>query len=271
MSSLHGLPVFDDEFLPRDTPTESAFGGRLQTFEVHNNDAKVNTDLARFMLSEKTRFGNLVRKKLSNGPQKTQLCAKVQQLKPHRGEEDGSTDDERIEIYTNSLMTPLLNDGMSDDTYWTMLVKFLIVLAKFASSGSGRILGKIIKLDVKFARYRPVNGSSYLPLPVKIANCRGLLNIRNHYDQNFFKYCYVAAYHFHNNISLELYGRKFNTGRTSPDTYSNLEQPLVDFEMPKGFDDMKEFESLNNVQVNVYGYEKGQLYPLRVSNYESFL
>ena len=133
MSFLHGLPVFGDEFLPRDTPTESAFGGRLQTFEVvNNNDAEVNTDLARFMLAEKTRIGNLVREKISNGPHKIQFCAKVQLLKPHRGEEDGSTDDERIEIYTNSLMTPVLNDGMSDETYWTMVDKMLTVLATFA-------------------------------------------------------------------------------------------------------------------------------------------
>ena len=132
--SLHGLPVFGEEFLPRDTPTESAFGGRLQTFEVvHNNDAEENTDLARFMLAEKTRIGNLVREKLSNGPHKNQFCVKVQLLKPHRGEEDGSTDDERIEIYTNSLVTPVLNDGMSDETYWTMVDKMLTVLATFAS------------------------------------------------------------------------------------------------------------------------------------------
>ena len=270
MSSLHGLPVFGDEFLRKDTPTESAFGGRLQTFEVvNNNDAEVNTDLARFISAEKTRIGNLVRDKLSNGPHKIQFYAKIQLLKPHRGEEDGSTDDERIEIYTNSLMTPVLNDGMSDETYQTMVDKMLTVLATFASSGSGWILEKFINLDVKFARYRPVNGFSYLPLPVKIANCRGLLNIRNHNDQNCFKYCYIAAYHLHNNISLERYGRNSNTERTSPDKYSNLEKPLGDFEMSMGFDDVKECEPLNNVQVNVFGYEKGQLYPLRVSNYES--
>ena len=74
MSSLHGLPVFGDEFLPRDTPTESAFGGRLQTFEVvHNNDAEVNTDLARFMLAEKTRIGNLVLKVIQRTSQNSIL------------------------------------------------------------------------------------------------------------------------------------------------------------------------------------------------------
>ena len=149
-------------------------------------------------------------------------------------------------------MTPVLNDGMSDETYWTMVDKILTVLATFASSGSGWILEKVIRLDVKFAHYRPVNGSSYLPLPVKIANCRGLLNIRNHNDQNCFKHCYIAAYHLHNNISLERYGRDSNTEKTSLDTYSNLDQPLGDFEMPMGFDDMKEFESLNNVESNVW-------------------
>ena len=106
---------------------------------------------------------------------------------------------------------------------------------------------------------------------MKIANCRGLLKIRNRNDQNCFKNCYIAAYHLHNNINLERDGRNTNAERTSPETYSNpnLQQPLGDFEMPMGFDDMKEFESLNNVQVKVFGFEKSQLYPLRVSNYES--
>ena len=39
--------------------------------------------------------------------------------------------------------------------------------------------------------------------------------------------------------------------------------------MPMGFEDILEFEKLNDVQVNVFGYDNGQLFPLKVSSYES--
>ena len=39
--------------------------------------------------------------------------------------------------------------------------------------------------------------------------------------------------------------------------------------MPMGFVQMKAFETLNDVAINVFGYEKRQLYPLRVSSFES--
>ena len=141
MSSLHGLPVFGEKFQSRDTPTESAFREKLQTIEIVNSsNAEVSADFARFMLSEKPRIEYLVSEKLSNRPHKIlckSFCAKVQLLKPRRGEEDGSTENERIEVYPNSLMTPVLNDGMSDKTYWTMMDKMLTVLSTLASSGSG--------------------------------------------------------------------------------------------------------------------------------------
>ena len=39
--------------------------------------------------------------------------------------------------------------------------------------------------------------------------------------------------------------------------------------MPMGFEDILEFEKLNDVQVNVSGYDNGQLFPLKVLSYES--
>ena len=62
---------------------------------------------------------------------------------------------------------------------------------------------------------------------MKIANYRGLLNIRNHNDQNCFKYCFIAAYHLHNNNSLELDGRNFNTERTSTKSNFDFERYLI--------------------------------------------
>ena len=39
--------------------------------------------------------------------------------------------------------------------------------------------------------------------------------------------------------------------------------------MPMGFEDILEFEKLNDVQVNVFGYDNGQLFSLKFSSNES--
>ena len=168
-------------------------------------------------------------------------------------------------------MTPIYVESLTDELYWSMVEKMMAVLSTFASSGSGWVVEKIIKLDVKFARYRPIRGSSYLALPHKLANCRGLLNIRNQDDANCFNYCFVAAYHAHHGISLDRDDRNYHIDKTTPATYQqqNIHQPVGEFEMPMGFEQMKAFETLNDVAINVFGYDKGQLYPLRVSSFES--
>ena len=39
--------------------------------------------------------------------------------------------------------------------------------------------------------------------------------------------------------------------------------------MPMGFEDIPKFENLNDVQVNVFGYNSGPLFPLKILSYES--
>ena len=42
-------------------------------------------------------------------------------------------------------------------------------------------------------------------------------------------------------------------------------QPAVEFAMPMGFNDIDKFETLNDVEVNVFGFENRVLFPMRVS------
>ena len=39
--------------------------------------------------------------------------------------------------------------------------------------------------------------------------------------------------------------------------------------MPMRFEQMKAFETLNDATINVFGHDKGQFHPLRVSSFES--
>ena len=168
-------------------------------------------------------------------------------------------------------MTPVYNQGFSSETFWTMAEKMRIVPMTFASNGRCWVLEKLIIIIVNLDRYRPKTGSSYIALPSKLQNWRGLLNIRNHEDANCFFYCYTAAYHMQNNISLDRPGRNYNTDRTSPKTYeqANLHQPTGHFDMPMGLEDINQSENLNEFRINVFGYDGEDLFPLRVSKFVS--
>ena len=100
--------------------------------------------------------------------------------------------------------------------------------------GNGWLLEKVLKVDVKFARFRPFRGLSYIALQIKIAKCRGLLNIRNHEDQQRFRFCYVAAYHLHHGISRDKVDQNYQTAKKSPTTYTQpgIHKPLGEFDMP---------------------------------------
>ena len=81
----------------------------------------------------------------------------------------------------------------------------------------------------------------------------------------------MALYHAHHGISSDRDNRNYHIDKTSPAKYQqeNILQPVGEFEMPMGFQQIKSSETLNDVIINVFGYDKGQLYPLRVSSFES--
>ena len=148
----------------------------------------------------------------------------------------------------------------------------LAVLFTFGSSGSGWMLERVIPMNVNFFKYRQATGSSFMALPTKLQNCRALLNIRNHLDNDCFIYCYVAALFFKNNVCYSEEERHDRVKLTSPNSNKNMSelQPAGEFTMPMGFQNMTKFETLNDVQVNVFGLENRDLFPMRVSKRTTF-
>ena len=79
-------------------------------------------------------------------------------------------------------MTPVYANGLLDKVYWQMMEKRMSVLATFNSLGIDWTLEKNLKFDVKFARFRPIHGSSYIALPSKmptVENCSTLRTIKS--------------------------------------------------------------------------------------------
>ena len=64
----------------------------------------------------------------------------------------------------------------------------------FERDGSGWSIDQILKMEVNTVEYVPLSGSSFFPLPPKIAKKRAILNIQNS-DQKCFLWSVIAALH----------------------------------------------------------------------------
>ena len=81
----------------------------------------------------------------------------------------------------------------------------------------------------------------------------------------------ILLHIMHNTISLDRPGRNYNTDKTSPETYKqvNHHQPTGHFDMPMGLEDINQFKNLDEIRINVFGYDGRGLFPLRVSKFFS--
>ena len=66
------------------------------------------------------------------------------------------------------------------------------VLANFQRSGSNWVFVSINQLEIHMADWKPISGSSYIPLPKKIKNKGAVINMKNE-DNQCFKWCVVRA------------------------------------------------------------------------------
>ena len=83
---------------------------------------------------------------------------------------DKPTQNELVDIYVNSLMVPILADGLADGILYEMVDRMQSVLHLFASHGSGWVLQQVVRLFIKFGKMNPNRGSSHITLPLKLQN-----------------------------------------------------------------------------------------------------
>ena len=96
---------------------------------------------------------------------------------------------------------------------------------------------------------------------------QAVLNIRNHNDNNCFVNCYIAARCLKEKIGMKVGGQNDTLRATNPETYKDLKSlfPAGNFQMPMGLSSLNKFEELNSVQINMFGYHKKDLFPIKIS------
>ena len=136
-----------------------------------------------------------------------------------------------------------------------MIVRIAEVLANFQQSGSNWVFQRVNQLEIHFANWKPISGSTFIPLPAGIKNKKAVINPKNE-DNQCFKWCVVRA----------LNPVKKNSERITKELIEQAESlNWSGLKFPADLKQIKTFEKNNpSISINVFGYE-GEVYPLKIS------
>ena len=234
-------------------PTTESLNGTFRSYKIDIGSYEI--DLLAVLKSKRDEIDNIVRLNTQTEPLKLQFSMTVELSKPYVGADEYSQP-ETITIYLNSKTKFVDFDGLPDNVFYEMVDEMLTTLNNFSSHGSGWTVEKYQQLEVRCAKTRSARGSSYLNVPGELKGSHHLLNIRNQDDEKCFLYCFTAQYHLQFGPALTQPDSNWRV-KTSPSTYDpdinpQAKSPNGEFDMPMGFSQMKLFEQLNRVRVNVF-------------------
>lgn len=138
------------------------------------------------------------------------------------------------------------------------LQELVLKVTEHEARGSGWSLFKEDSISIRVHKHGyGQRGSSYVPLPGKIANTHSCINVKNE-DNECFRYSMLAK---HVNTNPERPSKQYNDVRHKYN-FKSLKYPV-------SVNDIHVFEKNNiNVSVNVYALDGINVYPLRISDEE---
>ena len=130
------------------------------------------------------------------------------------------------------------------------------LIDKWISEGSGWVINQIDSHYMNVTIYTPLNGSSYIELPIELRNPKkGLINIKNK-DDECFRWCHI---------------RHLNPQEKNPQRINKVDKEMINelnydgIVFPISQKHYNKVEKQNNIRINVFGYEKGQPFPIHIS------
>ena len=129
-------------------------------------------------------------------------------------------------------------------------------ISNMISEGSAWIVKSITGHYLNVTKYEPLTGSSYIELPSELQHHKsGLINLKNK-DNECFRWCHVR--HLNPQIKDPQRIKKTDKAFMPQLNYDNIEFPVSVKQYNK-------VETQNNININVFGYENKQTYPIYVS------
>ncbi|WAR05653.1 hypothetical protein MAR_021022 [Mya arenaria] len=145
------------------------------------------------------------------------------------------------------------------DLYTTMTDIIMEAISNFQRQGSNWVFKEIISLENHTVKYQPLRGNSYIPLPQKLASKMAITNMKNE-DDMCFMWSVLRALN-----PVDKHSERIDKSLKGHKDLLNMNG----IEYPVTLKAIYRFERQNvTISVNVYDYENGDVYPLRVSKHK---
>ena len=159
--------------------------------------------------------------------------------------------------YFNGAAQTIVNNPEVTESLQSSQQHILNKIAQWVSEGSGWTIQSVDNHYINIVKYQPMNGSSYIELPPELRNsAKGLINMKNE-DNECFRWCDIRHLNPQDihpqriKKSDKVYLDKLN--------YTGIEFPAVSTKQ------YNKIEKQNEININVFGYENKQPYPIYVS------
>ena len=162
--------------------------------------------------------------------------------------------------YTKELISTVklkkcTNDIEIEELLKLALEQIIKTIAQWLSEGSGWVIESVDKHYLNIVKYNPMKGSSYIQLPKELRNPKkGLVNMKNK-DDKCFRWCHI---------------RHLNPQSVHPERFEKSDKAFINTldysntEFPVDVKQYNKIEKQNKININVFGYEGKQPFPIYV-------
>ena len=158
--------------------------------------------------------------------------------------------------YFNSKPQTVINDINIYETLQLTKQQILNFIAQWISEGSGWTIQSVDSHHLNTVKYEPLKGLSYIQLPIKLRNsAKGLINLKNN-DNECFRWCHIRHLNPQDKYPQRI--KKSDKKYIDKLNYEEIEFPVTTRQYNK-------IEKQNKININVFGYENSQPYPIYVS------
>ena len=158
--------------------------------------------------------------------------------------------------YFNSKPKTIINNTEINEALQLSKQQTLNMIAQWISEGSGWTIESVDNHYLNIVQYQPMKGSSYIKLPQELRNsAKGLINMKNE-DIECFRWCHI---------------RHLNPQDIHPERIKKSDKEYINkldysgIEFPVTIKQYNKIEKQNEININVFGYENKQPYPIFVS------
>ena len=158
--------------------------------------------------------------------------------------------------YFNSQPQTITNNSQIEPSLSLTSHEILNIIAVWLSEGSGWTVLSVDNQYLNLVKYEPIKGSSYIQLPTELRhNNKGLINMKNE-DNECFRWCHIRHLNPQDKDAQRI--KKSDKAFIKNLDYTGIVFPVTAKQYNK-------IEKQNEININVFGYENEQKYPIHVS------